>query len=58
MKKFTMWVSVNDEEYYTKMVFFGNYCTILTPIEIDNEIVYPVDIDGKIIYFDEKVEVE
>lgn len=58
MKKFVIWLSVNDGEYYSRVVFYGNHCEALHSIEMNNEVVFPVMIDDKVVYFDEKVEVE
>lgn len=58
-KHFVVWVSVNDEEYYTRVDMFGKELIVGEPREYDEDLYeYPVYLDGNEIVFDEPVSVE
>ena len=55
MKKFELYLSVNDGEYYSVVRFYGNECIIGEPIEEEFYTWYPIYLDGKRIDFDEPI---
>jgi len=55
MNTFTIYISVNDEEYISKMICYGNHLWLEAPIERLGETVYPVTVDGYTMYFDEHI---
>lgn len=50
MKKFEIYVSVNDDEYVSTITVYGNSCTV-APKTIEGY--YPVTIDNFTMYFEE-----
>ncbi len=53
MKKFQIWASVNDYEYTSNIIVYGEKISVGEPFELNDEYRFPVFVDDRMIAFNE-----